>query len=145
MKRILAIDPGAKGAIAYENEERLHYHHMPESITELYDILMNICLKEQIDLIVVEKTGTYVPGNSATAAVKFARHCGVLDIIPYALGVSSTYISPMKWMKYFNPPKDKKERKTYLWEKAKLAYPNSRITKQAGDAVALLLFSRSNL
>lgn len=142
MSSIVAIDPGVTGALAWLNKDNeLVVMDMPETTTELFDKIVDLRFMDNIDLCVIEKTGTYVPGNSGPASVKFARHCGALDIIPYAAGIRSEYIAPSKWMKHFNPPKDKKQRKDHLWELSCKHFPNTKIKKSQGDAVALLIYS----
>jgi hypothetical protein len=116
---------------------------MPKDPYTLYDTLKALTTAQFINVIYIEKTGTYFPGNSGPAAVKFARHCGTLDIIPYVLGVPSEYITPAKWMKTFNPPKDKAERKHHILSNVKQKFPNISIPLYAADAFALLIYAMS--
>jgi hypothetical protein len=138
---LIAIDPGIYGAIV--TFPPITIYKLPENPTDIYDLLKELITADTE--LYIEKTGTYFPGNSGPAAVKFARHCGVLDVIPYSLGVDAHYITPSVWMKYYHPPKDKKERKNYLWNLAVEYYPDLKIPKYAADAIMLLDYARRHL
>jgi hypothetical protein len=138
---IVSIDPGFTGAMAYIINNEVGFLNLDKDPTVIVENFINLLNKGKIDICYIEKTGNYVPGNSGPAAVAFARHCGALDIIPYALGIPAIYVTPQRWMKTFNPPKDKKARKNYLWNQAKTRFPNTKIPKYSGDAFALLIYA----
>jgi len=149
MKSILAIDPGSSsGAYAYRTEDgSIGGGNLPESPIEIVDLFRDLEEKVKPNIVYIEKTGKYMKGNSGPGAVKFARHCGALDVIPYALGLPSVYISPAKWMNHFpGKPKGsdtKDARKTFLYSIAATRFANVKINKKQGDAYCLLIYAMS--
>ncbi len=149
MKSILAIDPGASsGAYAYRTEDgTIGGGNLPKTPIELVDLFKDLEEKVKPGIVYIEKTGTYVPGNAGPGAVKFARHCGALDVIPFAIGLPSVYISAAGWMNYFagRPKGDgtKDSRKTFFYEKAATRFANIKINKRQGDAYCLLIYAMS--
>ena len=140
MKGIIAIDPGMNGAIAWIDQDSIvHAENMPDTYTEIADFLRAIYIKMKGSECVVEKVGTYQPGNSGPAAVKFARHCGNIEGILYCLGISTTQIPPQTWMKKLGAlPKDKKDRKNKIKEMMASKYPHLKVTLKNADALGIL-------
>lgn len=144
MTTIIAIDPGANGAIAYtDNDGFAHVEKMPEGMTEIADFLITLKNKSWTSikqpLAVVEKVGGYMPGNSGPAAVKFARHCGNIEAILYCLGIPTEEVTPHKWMKSLGiMPKDKAERKRKIKEIMARTYPALKVTLVNADALGIL-------
>jgi hypothetical protein len=92
-----------------------------------------------IDKAVVERTGTYIPGNSGPAAVTFARHCGHIEAALYALGISTTQVSPSVWQKKLGAlPKDKKDRKNAIKTMMATRHPHLKVTLANADALAMM-------
>ena len=139
---ILAIDPGVSGGIAWEDGDIIQVEPMPKEMTAQADMIRELALEFNGIKAVMEKVGTYMPGNSGPAAVKFARHCGNLEAILYCYGISTNQISPQKWMKALGPfPKDKKERKNAIKEKMSRLYPHLTVTLKTADALGLLTYA----
>ena len=90
MTLILAIDPGLSGGIAWQDDAgKIHAKPMPEDMTSQADLIREIVGGHSLYSAIMERTGTYVPGNSSPAAVTFARHCGNLEAILYKIGRAS--------------------------------------------------------
>jgi hypothetical protein len=138
-KLYIAIDPGANsGGIAWRDlDGRINADPMPESLTGICDYLRNLIVMTD-PVCVLEKTGTFFPGNSGPAAVNFARHCGQLEAILYCLGIPTTQISPQTWQKPYNLPKDKKARKQAIKEMVQRKFPHIKVTLKTSDALLLL-------
>ncbi|MBU2051208.1 MAG: hypothetical protein KKH61_19850, partial [Gammaproteobacteria bacterium] len=91
-------------------------------------------------IAIMERVGTYMPGNSGPAAATFARHCGNLEATLYMCGVSAEQVLPNKWMKVVmgEVPKDKKERKNKIKELMARKYPHLKVTLSTSDALGIL-------
>jgi hypothetical protein len=137
---LLTIDPGLSGGIAWRDTEyEISACPMPEGLTEIVDKL-RIIQKENPGIVaVIEKTGTYMPGNSGPGAVTFARHCGHIEAILCTLGISTIQVTPQKWMKCIGAlPKEKKDRKNAIKEWVARRHPEIKVTLKTSDALALL-------
>ena len=140
MKTLIAIDPGASGAIAWICADGItHAENMPDTFPEIADRIREL----RIDLggaqCVIEKVGTYMPGNSGPAAAKFARHCGHLEMALYCHGIPTTQITPQKWMKRLGTfPKDKKARKNAIKTMMATRHPAIKVTLKNADALGIL-------
>ena len=139
----LAIDPGQFGGLAYTDQDGIvQAEKMPPTMTDLIDSLVEL-KATGITRAVVERTGTYVPGNSGPGAVKFGRHCGQIEAALYALGFSTTQVSPAVWQRKLGAlPKDKKARKNAIKNMMAARYPHLKVTLSTADALAILATSR---
>lgn len=143
-QRIIAIDPGANGGIAWvDNDDIVRAEKMPEGMTAQADFIMQ--LRSGLTgpmTAILEKVGTYVKGNSGPAAAKFARHCGNIEAALYVLGVQlfpPGGVAPQVWMKALGSlPKDKQERKRAIKECMARVYPHLTVTLYTADALGLL-------
>jgi len=145
MKKVLAIDPGAAGGIAWVCDGQVWAEPMPNGMTEQADSIRSIIVQNQIDTAIIERVGTYVPGNSGPAAATFARHCGNLEAILYMCGVSTIMALPAKWMKSIGAlPKDKKDRKNAIKEAMARRYPHLKVTLNTADALGILTYAIVN-
>jgi hypothetical protein len=136
----LAIDPGASGGIAWIDAVRdeLCAVPMPEGMTAQADFLRSLAVSGA--KAIVERVGTYMPGNSGPAAATFARHCGHIDAMLYCLGIPiAANPTPQTWQKQLGTwPKDKQERKRAIKEAMARRYPHLSVTLKTADALALL-------
>ena len=142
MKTLICIDPGASGGIAVmDNHGAVAIHPMPEGMTAQLDMLRAVACCPRITAV-MEKTGTYVPGNSGVAAATFARHCGHLEAALYAFGVPCVQVAPAKWMKHLGAlPKEKPERKRAIRELMQARYPHLSVTLKTADALGILTWA----
>jgi hypothetical protein len=86
---------------------------------------------------VMEKVGTYVPGNHVGYACTFARHCGHLEAALYTLGSLFTEVELAVWMKSLGAlPKDKRERKRAIPEEMARRHPSLHVTLMTGEVLA---------
>ena len=135
MKRILAIDPGASGAMVYSDDGFIISFNMPKGMTAQVDLIGEYI----VDEIVMEKVGGYRPGNSGPAAVKFARHVGNLEAAIYTLKIPVKLVAPNVWMKSLGiHAKDKAERKREIRELMQRTYPKIKVTLSNADALGIL-------
>ena len=137
----VAIDPGASGAIAlHDADGRVAVETMPGTLRDILELLED-WRAQGPGKAIIEKVGTYMPGNSGPAACTFARHCGALEMALIAAGYSWTDVTPQKWQKHYGSlPKEKAERKRALKEIAQRLYPDIKVTLVNADALLLLRY-----
>ena len=162
MTLIIAIDPGLSGGIAWQDGDGIiHAEAMPENMTAQANLIRAINSGYSLYSAIMERTGTYVPGNSSPAAVTFARHCGNLEAILYMARIPTVQVSPQKWqailpLTKFPPipkgtrsdPKIKKAEtarrkmihKREIKEEMQRRHPHLRVTLKTADALGLLTF-----
>jgi hypothetical protein len=137
---LIAVDPGASGGFAYvdPDSKEVTAVPMPEGMTEQIDFLRSMSALGFTGVI-IENVGYHMPGNSATASVKFSRHVGHLEAACYAFGMPVTYVAPQTWMKKLGAwSKDKKKRKAEIKEAMARKYPHLTVTLKTADALGIL-------
>ena len=153
---IIGIDPGLSGAIACKTDGKVFAYNMPDTPKDI--LLLILSMKTDDAFCWIEQVGSYVAGNSATAAVKFARHCGHLDMALIAAGISHDTVLARKWEHWLigkpNYPaipddislkeeqrikaKRKTERKNKIKAKVQGLYPDLKVTLAKADAIGIL-------
>lgn len=140
MTSLLAIDPGVSGGLAWRDADGIvHAEPMPDGMTAQVDFLRSRAASLPGLTAVMEKVGTYVPGNHVGSACTFARHCGHLEATLYALGIPFTEVAPAVWMRKLGAlPKDKPERKRAIREEMQRRFPGLEVTLKTADALGIL-------
>ena len=159
---LIAIDPGLSGSIVCKTDGRVHAFKMPDTRKDLW--LLILSLKTDDAFCWIEQVGTYVSGDSATASVTFARHCGHIDMALIAADIKHDTVTPQKWQywligkpNYTKIPKEiskkerarilakrKQERKNKIKEKMQGLYPELKITLALSDALGILHYGINN-
>ena len=136
--RILTIDPGINGGLCAPDENGImQCWKMPDGNQAILALLKEI-KADGVNHCIMEKTGTYRAGNSGTAAVKFARHCGFLEGCLMALGFEVKQVSPQRWMHRLGVlPVDKRARKNKIKELMQAYYPHIKVTLALSDALGI--------
>jgi hypothetical protein len=143
---LIAIDPGVNGGVAWTDPDGIvHAEKMPETLPDLRQLIEDrLGERRPGDILsaIVEKTGTYVPGNSGPAAATFARHCGAIEGLLCGLRVPFSQVAPGVWMKAVCGvlPKEKKDRKKAIQEQIGRLYPHIRVTLSVADALGILTY-----
>jgi hypothetical protein len=139
---MIAIDPGASGGLAYVDDGIVQAVAMPEGMTEQIDLIRRLASEGHHECI-MENVGFHMPGNSATATAKFARHCGHLEAACYAYGISVQYVAPQKWQREIGTfSKDKRERKAQIKEAMARLYPHLTVTLKTADALGIFTWAK---
>jgi hypothetical protein len=142
MNKVICIDPGIHGGIAWIEDDTVKAAKMPDGMTEQADFIRSIVVANPGIKAILERTGTYKPGNSGVGAVTFARHCGNLEMCLYMLSVPTDQVAPSVWQKGIGTwSKDKKERKNQIKEWGARKYPHLKVTLDISDAVAMLAWA----
>jgi len=115
VKRVIGIDVGLSGAIAVLGEVNKVYD-MP-----VHEVRVNSKMRKRIDIrqllsllrtlypadhVFIEKVNA-MPKEGAAGAFTFGFGCGVVETCVVAAGIPYTYVTPMKWKKAMNCPKEK--------------------------------------
>lgn len=155
----MAIDPGQNGGVAWRSDGNVLAVKMPDTVGDIHTLLADIATYKPF--CVIEKVGGYMPGNSGPAAVKFARHCGHLDMALYATKISTIEVAPATWEhwligkpNYPKIPKEigakdkarilahrKTERKNKIKDTVQRRFPDLKVTLATADALGILLWA----
>lgn len=106
---ILAIDPGAKGALAFfdPKEGTLEIFDMPtvqvkrgnKLKTEVSpQLVASIVANFQPTKAVIEKVGA-MPGQGVSSMWQFGRSVGIMEGVIAAKNIPIEYVTPQRWMK----------------------------------------------
>lgn len=109
---ILAIDPGASGALAFFNttEGVLDILDMPTVEVKRGNkdkreispaMLATEITRHQIDLVVLERVGA-MPGQGVSSTYQFGRGVGMVEGVVSALRLPLQYVTPQRWQRDLN-------------------------------------------
>ena len=152
---IIAIDPGISGAICFfENGEVKEIIEMPTMAdgkknkkqvngTQIYnEISKRIKNLSKKDIFVVIEQVSAMPGQGVTSMFNFGQSFGVLKGICSAMQLSTYFIRPVKWKKYFGLIKTEKDAsRTKVIEIFPYISSNLSKKKDANKADAILIAS----
>lgn len=144
MKRILAIDPGASGGIAWHNGIGEGCVPMPPTEGDVEGLLTSVIASHQIECAYVEEVGGYcgaaMPGS---AMFNFGRNFGFILGVLAARGIRVELVKPQKWQKHFGLGTVKESGGKTPWKnklkaKAQQLFPHLDITLKTADALLIL-------
>ncbi len=152
---IIGIDPGISGAICFfENGEVKEIIEMPTMAdgkknkkqingTQIYnEILTRIKKFSKKDIFVVIEQVSAMPGQGVTSMFNFGQSFGVIKGICSAMQLSTHFIRPVKWKKYFGLIKSEKDAsRTKVIEIFPYISSNLSKKKDANKADAILIAS----
>jgi crossover junction endodeoxyribonuclease RuvC len=109
---ILAIDPGAKGALAFFRPEQgtlelidtptVEVKRGQKLKTEISPQMLAAIIRARNPSIAILEIVGAMPGQGVSSMFQFGRGVGMLEGILSALDVPVTYISPQGWQKAVN-------------------------------------------
>lgn len=108
---ILGIDVGIKGALAFYNKDELFVFDMPvfkRNKTSRLDCQRALSIITQftpLEHAYIEQVNAF--GMGATGAYNFGWNCGAIEGVIASVGVPFSYVTPQKWKKEMQCPKDK--------------------------------------
>jgi hypothetical protein len=148
MKRILAIDPGASGGFAWRNiDGKVECCAMPDSEQEVVHLIRRL---QQVDLVLIEHVGGYMPGKFTPGSGMFNFGCGygIIKGAMIAFNMEFKVVAPHKWQKDLGmgAKKDYEKRwKNHLKEEAIKLYPAIKVTLKTADALLILSYAENFL
>ena len=157
---LMAIDPGATGAIALfdARDGTVKVHKMPDTPKDILSLIARYSVLTKKGYI--ENVGQYMPGDSATAATTFAKHVGHLEMALIACRIPFDKVAPRTWQKIIRSkpkrpdvrnckdPKRKKRKlaaykrkfKNHIKSQMQELYPRIKVTLATADALAILTY-----
>jgi len=143
VKRILAIDPGASGGIAWQFDYTVGCEPMPKTEGDIAGLLTSK-IAEGFDVAYFEEVGGYcgaaMPGS---AMFNFGRNFGFILGVLAARGTRVELVKPQKWQKHFGLGTVKESGGKTPWKnklkaKAQQLFPHLDITLKTADALLIL-------
>jgi len=151
MYNILGIDPGANGAIAYFKSDDVKYdinaitaYKCPDSAEGMAKIAEK-CFSGSIDTYAYIEQVHAMPHDGRSSLFKFGTNYGKWLGILGAYSIDTTYVSPQKWMKWWEVrmdtklPKIKKDRKNMLKLWASQC-TSQKVTLYNADAILISMY-----
>ena len=141
MKRILAIDPGLSGGLAYYGPAGIILDSMPAT-----DLDVSILIMDRLaisDVVYIEKVGGYVGGKGApgSSMFQFGRNVGFLHGLIASSKTRCIEVPPQRWQKTIGAGTKATHGtrwKAHLRGIAQQRQPRLVITLKTADAVLLL-------
>ena len=141
MKRILAIDPGLSGGLAYYGAAGIILDSMPAT-----DLDVSILVTDRLaisDVCYIEKVGGYVGGKGApgSSMFNFGRNVGFLHGLIAASKTRVIEVPPQRWQKTIGAGVKATHGarwKAHLKGIAQQRQPRLVVTLKTADAVLLL-------
>ncbi len=141
MKRILAIDPGLSGGLAYYGTAGIILDSMPAT-----DLDVSILIMDRLaisDVVYIEKVGGYVCGKGApgSSMFNFGRNVGFLHGLIAASKTRVIEVPPQRWQKTIGAGTKATHGtrwKAHLKGIAQQRQPGILITLKTADAVLIL-------
>jgi len=98
----IAIDPGASGAIVWQEDNgNVEASNMPKTLRDIWNLLYKLGTTPGNVSCLIEKVGTYMPGNSGPSAAMFAEHVGTLKMSLIGCMIPHEFMTPTKWQELF--------------------------------------------
>ena len=146
---IIGVDPGAGGAICEWNRGFSSVSKCPNNASDMSSIVLHIKNNSWVDgdgicVAYLEKVWGR-PSNATRAAFHFGENYGRWQGVLESHKIPINYITPKKWMKYWEEeydiklPKEKKERKHKLRELASYQ-TNIKTTLWNSDAILIAAY-----
>jgi len=151
MYNILGIDPGANGAISTFMSDMKEFaidniiaYKCPDSAEGMAEIVEK-CLSGSTDIYAYIEQVHAMPHDGRSSLFKFGTNYGKWLGILGAHSIDTTYVSPQKWMKWWQIrmgtklPKIKKDRKNMLKSWAQQC-TSQKVTLYNADAILIAMY-----
>jgi hypothetical protein len=141
VKRILAIDPGMSGGLAYLGPSGIVLNSMPATDQDISVLVMDRLAIS--DVVYIEKVGGYVGGKGApgSSMFSFGYNVGFLHGLIAASKTRVIEVPPQRWQKTLgagNKATHGARWKAHLKQIAQQRQPRQVITLKTADAVLIL-------
>ena len=140
---IIGIDPGQGGAIACWNKGIKSYK-CPQNVETMAGIVEEFIFNSENIYAYIEQVHA-MPHDGRSSLFKFGTNYGKWLGILGAYQIETNFVSPQKWMKYWQEkldiklPKDKPSRKRELKEIAS-HYTDKKVTLYNADAILITMY-----
>ena len=157
MYNILGIDPGASGAIAYFKSDDVKYdinaitaYKCPKEVIDMANLAHQLSNSEHQKCFAYIEQVHAMPHDGRSSLFKFGTNYGKWLGILGAYSIDITYVSPQKWMKWWEVrmgtklPKIKKDRKNMLKSWASEC-TSQKVTLYNADAILIAMYGYFNV
>ena len=152
---MIAVDPGAQGAIVFDTRSGLEVVRMPMTERGKKRVLDADGLIEIImaargsgsTICVLEDVGVHMAGNNAQSSATFAYTCGMTYGILRACGVGVRLVPPKVWQAWLGvkPGGDKLERKRAIKANVQARFPEIKAINDTADALGIYAYGIGQL
>lgn len=151
MKRIMAIDPGASGGIAYTDYETqdsaVFCQAMPKTEGDVISALRYIVSANRIEEAYIEDVGKGVMPGRAIAMISLNINATVIRTALACFGVRVVMVRPQDWQATYSLGKRRDCASDTIWKnklkaEAQRRYPNLEVTNMTADALLILDFAK---
>ena len=141
VKRILAIDPGMSGGIAYHGHGGIILDSMPATDQDVSTLILDRL--GITDVCYIEKVGGYVGGKGApgSAMFNFGRNVGFIHGLIASTKTRVIEVAPQRWQKTIQAGTKATHGtrwKAHLKQIAQQRHPRLSITLKTADALLIL-------
>lgn len=145
MKRILAIDPGKKGAIVCRYGTSCQWWKMPDSCRDLHDVISAAVEGSASDAVCYLEQVRGIPGMGGSSMFTFGQNFGNIEQCLIDLGIKTIKVTPQRWQKMFgvgsssikDPAVKRHEHKVKLKQRAQELFPDCKVTLVNCDALLI--------
>ena len=134
----IGIDPGKNGAIAWITDGKTCVEKMPDTLQDLWELIVSISLNTGIGyrriFAYVEQVSSS-PQMGVVSAFSFGRGYGNLEMALTAAGIPFERVRPQVWMKALGCMT--KGDKNVTKRKAQELFPDQKITHATADALLI--------
>lgn len=148
MDKIIAIDPGQSGGIAWRDTEgNILTLPMPQTEGDVLEALRDIGFINAVAY--VEEVGGFCGvGQPGSAMFKFGRGFGFILGVLQSSFVRVELVKPQRWQKHFGLGTTKEAGGKTAWKnklkaKAQQLFPDQTVTLKTADALLLLEYARA--
>ena len=144
MKTIVAIDPGASGALAFKTGDKIIIHKASD--TDPLDALKDAQLCGHCEVWIEDVpcfAGKALPGS---AMFRLGKNCGIWEGLARGLGITVRLVRPQDWQAGISGVGKLKgpERKRALRTAASRLFPEIKVTLDNCDALLILDYALRN-
>jgi len=141
--KMIAIDPGAAGGIAWTDGVETNCVAMPDTLGDLVNQLRSLSA-DGYSRCYLEQVVGFIPGGGAGAMFKFGQSFGRLQGCLQSMSFSVIEVRPAKWQKELSCGDKKshgKDWKNHLKGIAQGLYPDCDVTLKTADALLILRYA----
>lgn len=134
----IGIDPGKNGGIAWCRDGKMAVEKMPETDTDLLELLRGISGEGEC-MAILEKVHS-MPGQGVTSSFTFGRGFGALRMALLACGIPLDMVTPQTWQKAMSCLTG--GAKNVSKRRAQELFPSLKITHATADALLICEYAR---
>ena len=149
---MIAIDPGAQGAIIFDTRDGIEVVRMPMTTRgkkrvldedDMIEIVMAARCEGNL-ICALEDVGVHMAGNNAQSSATFAYTCGMTYGILRACGVGVKLVPPKTWQSWLGikPGGPKDVRKRAIKAEVQRRFPDVKVINDTADALGIYAYAK---